>query len=181
MSVHAHRTSSMAIAAEVHTQMVASNAEDSKVQKNRVKSKHEEIKQQRQERLDNLEERIKLLAKGNNKCLKALKAITMVLAIAAAPFTGGSSVAIAIAVCSAVIGALAKGLEVGQKGKKDKKLALNAADTKEITAIIQLTEKILNEEKSRLGQTNKRQSNAIEEYQQQLQDLQLGYEQLIRA
>ncbi|MDO8518800.1 MAG: hypothetical protein Q7T11_01395 [Deltaproteobacteria bacterium] len=183
----ANGVSAFGVVQEAENQLLSSEMEDRKVRKSAVNDKKEILHKSREERIENLHDRIKMLGSGGNRCLKFLKAITMIASIVATPFTAGASLSLialstAMTVAMAVVPALAavtKGLEQLKEAMHQKKLVMNKSEGQQILAIIAETEKWIDDEKNQLNDSNKREKDSLDEYRQTLKDLEESFQTMI--
>lgn len=189
-----NKISSFGVVNEAQHQILQSQDEDKKIHRSSVRDKQKLLERKREERIENLEERLKALASGRGGCLKFLQVISIVAAVVAAPISGGSSLGLglglssmmtaATAIASAAlgaIGALTEGLMMLKDAMKQKRILLNAAEEKMIMSIINETEKWVEDEKAALDHSNEQERESLEEYKSMLQDLERSFEAMIKA
>lgn len=176
--------SSFGVMTEVENQLLKSENENKKVQKTVIESKTEDLKHKRQERIDNLQERIKMVGQGQSGCLKFLKIVTIVASAVMAPFTAGASMGLTAGTTAALqiataalsaIGAIVGGLEQLQEALKQSKLTLNQAEGQQILAIITETKKWIEDEQNLLQEATQNQRESLEEYKFMLSELEESF------
>lgn len=166
-----HRISSFGIVNEAQQQILQSLNEDKKIRKSSIQDKQKILERKREERIDNLEDRLKALASGRSECLQFIKVVTIVASAVAAPLTGGTSLGIGLGLVIGAIGAVSEGLMQLKAAMKNKEIVLNRAEEKTILAIINETEKWVEDEKTALEHSNERERLSLEEHKAMLQDL----------
>lgn len=180
--------SAFGVVNEAEQQLLTSEAEEQKVRKSSVNDKKEVLQKHREERIDNLQDRIKMLGQGQSGCLKFLKIITLVGSALSAPFTFGSSLGLSLAITSAIriasavltgVGAITSGLEQLKEAMREKKILLNKSEGQQILALISETEKWIEDEKSQLTDSNRREKESLDEYKQTLKDLEGSFQSMI--
>lgn len=187
-TVTSNGISSFGVLNEAEQQLLTSENEEKKIKKTTIKTNEKFLDKKRQERIDNLEERLEMLGKGRSGCLKFLKIFTIVVSVVSAVFTGGASLS-ALAISAAVriasaavmaIGAITTGLEQLKEAMGQKKIILNQAEGQNILAIIMETEKWIEDEKSQLKESQIREQESLEEYKHSLKDLEESFKSMIQ-
>lgn len=188
--------SSFGISAEVEQLLLKSQSEDMKSSKANVKAKGTFIEHKREERIQNLQDRIQALAQGQNGCLKFLKVAAIVGGAIAGVVSAGATVAAtaaaiaasaaitttttmtAAAIVSAALGGIEQitnGLLQLQEALKQKKLVLNSAQRQQIQMIITETKKWIEDEKSNLENITSSQKQSLDNFHQTLSDLEESF------
>ncbi len=183
--------SSFGVVNEAEQQILISYEEDNKAAKTSVKYKERALEKFREERIENLQDRLNMLAQGQGGCLKFLKAIVCVAAAVSSVISGGTSLGLlatasaltsAMTIASAAlsaIGAITQGLEQLHEALKQKKLILNDAQGQQIMAIINETQKWIEDEKNLLDGVHQDQKQSLEEYKLNLKDLEESFSAMI--
>lgn len=169
--------SSFGVVAEAENQILISEHEKARAAKTSIKTKKESLEQQRQERIDNLQERLKMMASSHGGCLKFLKVITLVASVISTPFTAGASASLATAVSAilSAVGGIVTGLEQLKEAMKQKNLLLNQAEGQQILAIITETKKWIEDEQNLLQEASQSQRESLEEYKFMLSELEESF------
>ncbi len=174
-TIAASNLSSFGVINEAEQQILNSEGEEKKTQKASVNDQQKSVQKFHEQRQENIEKRLHMLASGHAGCLKFLKIITMVVSAIAAPVTGGASLGIGGAVVAIIdsLGQLKEAI-------KQKKLVLNQADGQQILELIQETQKWIDDSKSHLNDSNTRERGALDQYSQQLLDLETSFKTRIQ-
>lgn len=179
-----------AIAADVEAQILRSTAEDQKVAKTSVNDKSEILRKNREERIHNLEEHLRMLSGGHGGCLKFLKVVSIVASAVAAPLSFGSSLGLGAAVTSAMqiatavmggLSAITMGLDQLKEAARAKKILLNQADGRQILAIIDETQKWVEDEKKNIQEYAARDRRSLDLYKNTLKDLEQSFQTMIQV
>lgn len=182
--------SSFGVVNEAEQQLLQSEAEEKKIQKSSVQYKQKALEKYHEQKIDNLQERLKALAGGHGGCIKFLKVISFVAMAIAAPITGGASLALEGAALAAMtiataaltaIGKITDALIQLEEAMKDKKLILNQAEGLQIMAIIDETKKWIEDSKSQLKEAGEREQESFDEFYQMLQNLEASFQTMLNA
>lgn len=181
--------SAFGVVNESFQEILRAEAEDRKISKSTIRDRERELHQYREERIKNLEQRLKMLAGGRKGCYKYLKVITIVVGALAAPFTGGTSLAGATAITMAltiaqaalsVASAITGGLEKLKNALHQKKIMLKQSEGEQILALIEETNKWMEDEKAQLSQGQERKRASLEEQSQTLKELDNSFRGIIK-
>lgn len=180
--VAASNLSSFGVVNEAEQQILTSEGEEKKTQKASINDQKKSVEKLHEQRQENFEKRLHMLASGHAGCLKFLKVITMVASAIAAPLTAGASVGIATAVIAALtaVSGIVEGLGQLEEAMQQKKLVLNKAEGQQILMLIQDTQKWIDDSKSHLDDSNTRERDALDQYSQQLIDLETSFKTMIQ-
>ena len=173
--------SSFGVVAEAEQQILTSQNEEMKAAKTSVKYKEKVLEKSREERIENLQDRIKSLASGHSGCLKFLKIITFVASVVTIPFTGGASLTLAAAVSAilAAVGGIVSGVGQLLDALQQKKLILNQAQGQQILAIMQETKKWIEDEQNILKEASEDQKQTLEGFKMTLNDLEESFSAMV--
>lgn len=180
-----NKISSFGILNQAEQEILKSENETKEVYKSSIETNKSFLEQKRQERIDNLEERLRLLAKNNGGgCLKFLKVISIVVAAVTAPLSGGLlslPLAKAVSLVLNAISSVVEGLEKLKAAMHQKEILLNQAGGQDLLRLIQETSEWIDDEKKFLDESNIREKESLEAYRQSLRDLEKSFESMIRV
>lgn len=172
--------------------LINNQREIQKSHKSKINDHQKHLKQKREERLQNLEDRLRQVSQNHKGCMKSLRVISIVITSLAGfasmgtalPGLGGALSAMKIAsktifAISESLNQLIGGLEELKEASQQKKLLINEAHAKEILAIIQETEKWIEEEKEGLKTSQKKEKRILEEHQSKLIELEKSYQSML--
>ncbi|HBF12830.1 MAG TPA: hypothetical protein DDW49_05500 [Deltaproteobacteria bacterium] len=179
-SIYTNNAIGFGVLNQAEQQILRNEAETQKSQKSEIRTKNSFVQKKREERIQNLQDRLKMMSQGHGGCLKALKIIATVAAVVAAPFTGGTTLAIIVAV-TAVLNTVATQLEQLKIALQQKNIVLNKAEGAQISAFIEETQKWVEDEKMNLHASKKKETQSLEEYQQTLRDLEHSIQSMIQV
>jgi hypothetical protein len=146
------------------------NEEDIRSSRISVKANKKALEEKRQERLDKILQNLGQLGKG--KCLGFLKMIVKAFAVISAPFTGGTTLPLALGLG----GVLLNGLDRLQQAKNQKNYLLSKADEEILKQVIEEVEQLFDEEIKGVELGEEQQQRELTQMKQAIEEAAQSYQ-----